>query len=197
MDPIENTSESENSNSNGVQPPTAVKPWIAAGFKSRKEYRDSKRAAKGEDKKVTAKPAADKPKKPKTKKPKAKLKAQAKSKAKPSKKPVKVKAKTPIKTQSKSKNPYTAEGKRPRTAKSAARTAHFMKTSAKRDEPNIDEARILKKTRKGKIYTIEAMSEFFSGVAKKRKSMVRNALRWLRARKNFKLLGEGRYQRMK
>jgi hypothetical protein len=190
--------------SNGAASPSTVKPWIAAGFKSRAEWRASKKAVKGgmstvgsPDSDGDTKKAADKKSvKQKVKTVKAKAEAAQKVK-KPSKKP-KVKVQTKTKAKAKESEelrnyPRTAAERR----KSAERTAHFFKVAGKREEPNLDEKRILERVRVGKETTISDMSEFFAGNKAKRKSMVRNALRWLRATKRFKRLDAGTYRRVK
>ncbi len=210
---IENTEEKQ---ANGVMDATETKseaksekkekPWIAAGFSSRSAWRASKSGAKKvevETKTETAsKPATKKKGKTKTTmKTETETKTKAPSKKKAPAKKTKVKAVSTDKPKVKTKTTYIKKHNYPTTAaerrKSQERTAHFMKVAAKREEPNMDEARILKSVRVGSTTTIDKMSELFAGTLAKRKSKVRNALRWCVASKHFKRLDRGEYKRLK
>jgi len=202
---------SEMSEVKGEKSDKKKKPWIDAGFKNRDEWRKAQKATKGSSStKVETKSEAttDAKSEKKSKKSKTKMKTKSTEKSvkktkgkKASKKPV-VKAKSKDAPKAKKlKTTYMKKHKYPTTAaerrKSAERTAHFMKTAAKREEPNMDEKRILQSVRVGSTTNITKMSELFAGAAAKRKSKVRNALRWCVASKHFKRLGDGEYKRLK
>lgn len=209
MDGLENI---EAGQTNGATPPPSVaaeekkaaeKPWITAGFKTRDEWRKAKgqrtgksaeREIRSQTKKAAAapkpakktKPAkkqAAKPVKKVAKKPAKKMKAKSVKKTKPAKK-----AAAP-----KHKYPQTAAERR----KAHERTLKFMKSTGKREEPNKDEATILHSVKVGGSTTIDKMAAKFSGTLAKRKSRVRNALRWCVASKRFKKIDRGEYKRLK
>jgi hypothetical protein len=158
--------------------------------------------------KTEEKPAkAKKPKAPK--KPKAEKKAAA-PKAKKAKKPKKAKAVKKAAAAPKAKKPkgklaggklhkYPSAESTPSERRAAAeRTATFMKATAKREEPNADEAKLWKSIKVGSQTDTTKMAELFSGAGAKRRSRVRNALRWLRASKKFKAIKgqKGHYERV-
>ena len=186
--------EKTEASANGAAPPSTVKPWIAAGYKSR----DEMRAAKGQ-----------KTAKPKTKKPVA-VKADAaakpvKSKAKKKAKPVKLKAASSKPKKVKSVKKLAAKGKSKDTGKSVAdkraaalRTAMFKKAMSKREEPNAYEKKVLQALAKGKESNIIDLAKkcFGSKPFDARYLLVKNALRWLVASKKFKQIGRGTYRRI-
>lgn len=185
------------STTNGSTPPaSATEETKADAPKSEKPVK--KKAAKKSKPKAEKKAAA--PKKKKAKPAKAK-------KAKPAKKAA-VKAKSAAKPKAKKaakklaggqKHNYPSAESKPSERKAAAeRTAKFMKATAKREEPNADEAKVWKSIKVGSETSTDKMAELFSGASAKRRSRVRNALRWLRASKKFKAISgqKGHYKRI-
>lgn len=155
---------------NGVVLPMTTKPWIAAGFKTRDEWR----AFKGNK---TAKPKA-----------KAAVKVAAPAKKKPTKKAVKKVVK--LKAKSAKKEKSSADK---RMAK--VRTAAFKKSLARREEPNDNEKKVLSALAKGKESTISDLASKAFG-SERHYLKVKNGLRWLVATKKFKQIGRGTYRRI-
>lgn len=204
------TTGTEETGTNGATPPAAaeepvrektdsVKPWIAAGFKSRDEWRKSK--GQKSAKSTATKPAA--PKKAASAKKAAapkKVKKSAKSKAKPVKAKTKKVAKAAIKKVAKkakvqAKSAKTAKEKR----EAHERTLRFLKATGKREEPNAKEAKVLASFGgKGKTRTIAELAEkaFPSRPKAQARSWVRNCLRWIAASKHAKRTGDGEYTRI-
>ena len=97
------------------------------------------------------------------------------------------------------KHNYPSAESKPSERKAAhERTQKFMKATAKREEPNADEAKVWKSVKVGSETNTDKMSELFSGNSAKRRSRVRNALRWLRASKKFQAIKgqKGHYKRI-
>jgi hypothetical protein len=165
------------SSTNGATPPETEIEEVKAEEKpkkAKKKAKVEKKAAKAKtEKKVVAKKATKKAAKPK-----------AEKKAK------KVVAGGP-------KHNYPSAESTPAERKAAAeRTAAFMKASAKREEPNNDEEKVWKSIKVGTETDTATLAELFSGNSAKRRSRVRNALRWLRASKKFKSTSKGCYKRV-
>jgi hypothetical protein len=175
------------STSNGATPPvTEVKTEAKSEAKPKKEKAPKKPKA---EKKAASAPKAKKPAKAKKAKPAKKVKAAAAPKAK------KPKAKL---AGGKLHNYPSAESTPSERKAAAERTATFMKATAKREEPNADEAKVWKSIKVGSETDTTKMAELFSGASAKRRSRVRNALRWLRASKKFKAIKgqKGHYERV-
>lgn len=196
-----NTEESKEANGISTQvelKPTPVKPWIEAGFKSRADWRKSKKSgmsasetkAKGEKSEGDVKPK--KVKKSTAKVVKVKAAAQAK--------PVKKAAKKPAAT-AKAKTKGEDSKKSPLERRAAAmRTAAFKKALAKKEEPSEKEKLVLKAFGGvGKTKTIGELGEraWPNKPKKIQKSWVRNMLRWCVVSKHVKWVDEGTYKRLK
>jgi len=194
-DEIETTTEPQ---ANGAMPPAATETETPKEKSSKKK---PAKKSKPKAKKAAAKPATAKPKKakkPAKAKKAAKKAASAKPKATKAQKVPKAK-KGKMKLAGGPKHHYPSAESKPSERKAAAeRTAKFMKSTAKREEPNADEAKIWKSIKVGSETSTDKMAELFSGNSAKRHSRVRNALRWLRAAKKFKAVGSerGHYKRI-
>lgn len=189
METIETETKSE---SNGTSPPPAVKPWIAAGFKSRDAWRASKghKTAKKTAVKTEAAAAPAKPKAAKKpKKPKAKVKAaSAKPKAKKPKKAKKPSKKLAAKSQAKK---VKAKKKGPGVKDGSADVVALADLKPRMKK-------VFLAVKKGATATLEEIqAKAFGNLSHaKGSSWTRNQLRFLRIHKMFKKLGDGKYKRV-
>lgn len=188
---MENVTEKVEENANGGEgslievsvekesPAKAEKPWIAAGFKSRDEWRKSKgqktaKTAGSKTEKLEAEPkaetAAEEP---------VKEKAAKKAKKPPKAKAVKAAAKKPIKA-----NKPAKKAPRGRT---------------RREEPSDRQKQVLSAFGGiGKRKTIGDLEKAFPNKSKaKANSWVRNQMRWLLGTKFTKKIEPGVYERVK
>jgi hypothetical protein len=184
----------EEAHTNGATPPPSIaeagkkagKPWIEAGFKSRDAWRKSK-GQKTAKKKAKAMKASGKKVIKKIKKVVKKITAAKKKAAKKTAKKSVARQDVPKKS---IKDKIEAR----------ERTKHFMRATGKRKSGNPKELKVFAAFGgKGKEKTIEELRlKAFAGVrpAGKGRSWVRNALRWNRATKRVKLLGNGKYKRI-
>lgn len=150
-----------------------VKPWIAAGYKSRDEWRKAKGQKTG-------------------KKSKAKVHAVAKSAAKkttkPKRKRAKVKAKHAAKVSSRKKPALPGKG--------AVKDGSLKPVPLAECSPNVRKVLLAVKPGKTALLSeIEAMA-FPNLPHKKASSRVRNQLRFLRVHKMFRMVGDGKYRRV-
>jgi hypothetical protein len=177
MDASGITNEIE-THTNGATPPSTVKPWIAAGFKTRDAWRRSKGQKTGK---------------------KAKTKKKAKKTATKSKPKKTAAAKKSVKKVKKVAKKVASKAKRKKPAKIGK---GMIKDASMKQAKLADLSPKMKKVflsvGKGKVTTLAQIQKkaFPNLPHKKANSTVRNQVRFLRVHKMFKLLGEGKYKRI-
>lgn len=169
-----------------AEKPAKAKPWIEAGFKSRAEWRASKRPASAEPVKETA-AVEKKPAK------KAKQKETKKMSAKTQKKPAK---KPPATKRPKAK--VEAKGRKTKAERKLRKGDRKYKPL--RTEPSEMQKKLLSAFGGvGKVGELKAMGEkaYKTAPAEKRFSWARNNIRWLFANKFVSHVAPGQYKRLK